>query len=179
MNKTQGTDVAFWARKKRERRRMSLPQKIFLTGTEGKRSFPQSSFAFFSFKKRKWERRRTSLPQKIFLTGAEGKRSFPQSSLPSFLSRKESGSDAERHSHKKSSLRAQKGNEVSRKVLCQAFFQEKKVGATQNVTPTKNLPYGRRGETKFPAKFFAKLSFKKAWGSFAQTPGAPGGSGGS
>ena len=124
MNKTQGTDVAFWARKKRERRRMSLPQKIFLTGTEGKRSFPQSSFAFFSFKKRKWERRRTSLPQKIFLTGAEGKRSFPQSSLPSFLSRKESGSDAERHSHKKSPLRAQRGNEVSRKVLCQAFFQE-------------------------------------------------------
>ena len=124
MNKTQGTDVVFWARKKRERRRTSLPQKISLTGADGKRSFPQSSFAFFSFKKRKWERRRTSLPRKFSLRAQRGNEVSHKVLLLSFLSRKESGSDAERHSHKKSSLRAQKGNEVSRKVLCQAFFQE-------------------------------------------------------
>ena len=35
----------------------------------------------------------------------------------------------------------------------------KRVGATQHVTPTKNLPYGRRGEAKLRRKFFAKLSF--------------------
>ena len=70
---------------------MSLPRKISLTGTEGKRSFPQSSFAFFSFKKRKWERRRTSLPQKISLTGVGANRSFAESSLPSFLLRKRVG----------------------------------------------------------------------------------------
>ena len=42
-------------------------------------------------------------------------------------------------------LRAQKGNEVSHKVLCQAFFQESG---------------GRRGETKFRRKFFVNF-FKK------------------
>ena len=142
MNKRQGTDVAFWARKKWERRRMSLPRKFSLRAQRG-----------------------NEVSHKVLLL--------------SFLSRKESGSDAERHSHKKSPLRAQKGNKVSRKVLCQAFFQEKKVGATQNVTPTKNLRYGRRGETKFPTKFFAKLSFKKASEPYGQIPDAPGASGGS
>ena len=74
--------------KKWERQNTSLPLKIFLTGAEAKRSFAQSSFAFFSFKKRRWERRNTSLPLKILLTGAEAKRSFAQNSLPSFLLRK-------------------------------------------------------------------------------------------
>ena len=123
MNKTQGTDVAFWAKKVGATQNIT-PTKIFLTGTEGKRSFPQSSFAFFSFKKRKWERRRTSLPRKFSLRAQRGNEVSHKVLLLSFLSRKESGSDAERHSHKKSPLRAQKGNEVSRKVLCQAFFQE-------------------------------------------------------
>ena len=48
----------------------------------------------------------------------------------------------------------------------------KKVGATQNVTPTKNFSYGRRGETKFPTKFFCFLFFqeKKVGGTQNVTP---------
>ena len=43
-------------------------------------------------------------------------------------------------------LRAQKGNEVSHKVLCQAFFQESG---------------GRRCETKFRRKFFVNFLLRK------------------
>ena len=40
--------------------------------------------------------------------------------------------------------------------------QNKTAGATKDVTPAGFFAYGRRRETKFPTKFFAKLSFKKA-----------------
>ena len=36
--------------------------------------------------------------------------------------------------------------------------------ARETVPFTESFSYGRRRETKFPAKFFAKLSFKKAGG---------------
>ena len=40
----------------------------------------------------------------------------------------------------------------------------KKVGATQNVTPTKSLSYGRRRDTKFPTKLFCLLFSPKKVG---------------
>ena len=40
--------------------------------------------------------------------------------------------------------------------------KRKNVGATAGAVPTFLVGYGRRGETKFRRKFFAKLSFKKA-----------------
>ena len=71
-----------------------------------------------------------SLPPELLLTGAEAKQSFAQSSFAYFSFKKTGGSDRICHSHRNSYLRAQKGNEVSHKVLCQAFFQE-------SVSPSK------------------------------------------
>ena len=124
MNKTRGTDVAFWARKKRERRRMSLPRKFSLRAQRGNEvSHKVLLLSFLSRKESGSDAERHS-HKKSPLRAQKGNEVSRKVLLLSFLSRKESGSDSERHSHKKSPLRAQKGNEVSRKVLCQAFFQE-------------------------------------------------------
>ena len=61
-----------------------------------------------------------SLPPELLLTGVEAKQSFAQSSFAYFSFKKTGGSDRICHSHRNSYLRAQKGNEVSHKVLCQA-----------------------------------------------------------
>ena len=61
-------------------------------------------------------------------------------------------------------LIAQKGTTVPLPAPQGGTFSIKKVGATQNVTPTKNLSYGRRRETKFPTKLFCLLFSPKKVG---------------
>ncbi len=48
----------------------------------------------------------------------------------------------------------------------------KKSGSDLSSHSHKSLTYGRGRETKFPAKFFAKLSYKKAEGSLHSSSSA-------
>ena len=49
---------------------------------------------------------------------------------------------------------------------------QQKSGSDLSSHSHKSLTYGRGRETKFPAKFFAKLSYKKAEGSLHSSSSA-------
>ena len=59
-------------------------------------------------------------------------------------------------------LGKQKGTPVPSPSPAPQGEPHKKGGSDETCHSHKHFPYGRRRETKFPRKFFAKLSFKKA-----------------
>ena len=65
-----------------------------------------------------------------------------------------SGNDAERHSHRKTILRAQRRSEASHKAFLLPFFSKKGSGSDAERHSHRKSIYGRRGETQFRTKLF-------------------------